>query len=107
MRAGLLKDIIEIYKPQITINDVGEQTTEYVFSYSTRAKKIHNGGSRTVENYENVYPYRKEITVRIFEDIDDFDRIKIWGSPRWYKILEIELNHDLQQKTLIIERVDE
>ena len=105
MKAGLLKEVIEIWKPEITINDYGEQSTDYIFSFSCRARVKHSGGNRTVENFENVYPYQQELSVRIYQDIDDFDRVK-WNNKQ-YRILHIEIDRDLQCKNLLIEEVNE
>ena len=105
MRAGLLKDIIEIHEPEITINDVGEQTTTYKKKSEIRARVIHGSGSRGVSNDEVVYPYTKNVQVRIYQNIDDFDRVKYDG--KFYRILSIETKKDLQCKDVLMEVVNE
>lgn len=105
MRAGLLKDIIEIHKPQTTVNNVGEQSTTYTKDCEIKARVLHGSGNRSVENDEVVYPYQKNVQVRIYQDINDFDRIKYDG--KFYRILSIETNKDLQCKNILMEVVNE
>ena len=54
MIAGQLNENIEIYSPHITVNDVGEKSTEYVLKNTTKANVLHNKGSRDIENDEIV-----------------------------------------------------
>ena len=44
MRAGLLKEKISILKPQVTVNDYGEEITDWVIDKVTLARLVHNGG---------------------------------------------------------------
>ena len=105
MRAGLLLEQIEVWKPTITINDFGEQDTTYNLSFKCRARVKHSGGNRTVENFENVYPYQQDLIVRIYQNINDFDRIK-WNN-KFYTILHIEPDRELQCKNLLIAEVND
>lgn len=101
MRAGLLKEQIEIITPIITTNDYGEQTTEWVSKYKTRARLIHTSGSRVEYNSEVFYSHIKTLEVRNYVPIDDFDRI-VWNDKQ-YRILDIEPD-EAQMKYII--RVD-
>lgn len=105
MIAGILNEIIEIYVPEITRNEVGEQNTNYVLKCKTRARIIHNSGNRTTENNEVVYNYIKTFQVRSYIEISDFDRIK-WND-KYYRILNIEPNKQEQQKSITTELVNE
>lgn len=105
MIAGKLTERIEIYSPQITINEVGEQATEYVLKYSTKASVIHKSGSRNIENDEVVYNSSKTFEVRIYLNVDEFDRIK-WQN-KFYRILDIDTNKELQKITIQAELVNE
>lgn len=105
MRAGLLNKIVEIYEPEITVNSVGEQSTTYQLKSTIRARVVHGSGSRSVENDEVVYPYTKNIQVRIYQDITDFDRVKYDG--KLYRILSIETDNELQCKNILMEVVNE
>ena len=46
MQAGLLNEIIEIYKPSIESNEYGEQVQVYSKQYETRAQVIYDSGNR-------------------------------------------------------------
>ena len=88
MRAGLLNESIEILSSVVSTNDFGEETTEWVTSYTTRARLVHNGGGRTNENGEVFYASMKVFQIRDYVPIDDFCRI-LWND-RVYRILDIE-----------------
>lgn len=105
MRAGTLTEIIEIYEPEIISNEYGEQTTEYTLKYTTRARLLHRGGSRSFVNDELVYPYSKEFIVRIYVPVSDLDRIK-WND-QFYTILDITPDKQLQQITIRCELVND
>ena len=105
MNAGKLTERIEIYTPKITINDVGEQSTEYILKLSTKANIQHIKGNRDIENNEIVYNYSRTFEVRIYVDVNEFDRIK-WRD-KYYRILDIDINKELQQITILTELVNE
>lgn len=105
MIAGKLTERIEIYSPHITINEVGEQATEYILKNTTKANVVHKSGSRNIENDEIVYNYNKTFEVRIYIDVDEFDRIK-WGN-KYYRILDIDTNKELQKITIQAELVND
>lgn len=105
MDAGSLTERIEILTPTIVKNEVGEQETQYILKYSTRAKKINNSGSRNLENHEIVYDYVKTFEVRLYVDVNEFDRIKY--KEKYYRILNIDTNKELQKITIHTELVNE
>lgn len=105
MNAGKLTEQIEIFTPIITKNDVGEQATEYKLKLSTKANVQHNKGNRDIENNEVVYNYSRTFEVRIYVDVSEFDRIK-WKN-KYYRILDIDTNKELQQITILTELVNE
>ena len=98
MRAGLLTEVIEVYRPQTVINEFGQQETDYVLDYRTRARLFHNSGNRNIENDEVVFNYNKTFELRHYVIIDELDRIK-WNG-KFYRILDIEPNK--QEMKLII-----
>ena len=98
MQAGLLKNPIDIYKAVITTNEYGEQATEWVKAYSTRARLIHDSGNRQLPNGEVYYNYVKTFEIRQYVPISDFDRIFFDGN--FYRILDIEPNNE-QHKIII------
>lgn len=105
MNAGKLNERVEIFTPQITKNDVGEQSTEYILKLSTKANIQHIKGNRDIENNEVVYNYSRTFEVRIYVDVNEFDRIK-W-KDKYYRILDIDANKELQQITILTELVNE
>lgn len=105
MNAGKLTEKIEIFTPKITKNDVGEQSTEYILKLTTKANIQHIKGNRDIENNEVVYNYSRTFEVRIYVDVNEFDRIK-W-KDKYYRILDIDTNKELQQITILTELVNE
>lgn len=105
MIAGLLNKTIEIYSPYSSKNYVGGKQTEFVFKNKTRARKINKSGSRDLENHEIVYNNTKTFQVRIYVDIDNFDRIKFEG--KFYRILDIDTDTENQMITIETELVNE
>lgn len=105
MRAGLLTEIIYVYKPIITISDYGEQSTSYVLDHITKARVDHTSGNRNISNGEVVFDYSKIFIVRIYNNIDELDRLK-WNN-KFYRILSIEPNKELQQLTITTELIND
>lgn len=105
MNAGKLNERIEIFTPKISKNDVGEQSTEYILKLTTKANIQHIKGNRDIENNEVVYNYSRTFEVRIYVDVNEFDRIK-W-KDKYYRILDIDTNKELQQITILTELVNE
>lgn len=103
MIAGTLNESINIYTPIVTVNEYGEQTTEFELKYITRARVLENGGSRQLSNNEIVYPYQKSFLVRDYIEITDFDKIQ-WNG-KYYKVLDITPNKkrmELEVRTELI-----
>lgn len=105
MKAGLLKNLIEIYSPTIKINEYGEQINEYEYKLTTRARITNKSGNREMQNGEIFYDYKKQIEVRIYIDVNEFDRIK--HNNKFYRILDIEPNKDLNELIINVELVND
>lgn len=105
MKAGLLQELIDIYTPTTIKNDYGEETTSYVWKCSTRARLVHDNGNREIENNEVVFNHVKTFNVRIYVDVHNLDRIK-WNDE-YYRILDIEPDRKLQQKTIKVELIND
>jgi SPP1 family predicted phage head-tail adaptor len=105
MRAGTLTENISILKPNVTTNDVGEQTTEYIVKLTTKAKVEFDSGNREIENREIVYNYSKTFKTRYYIEVDEYDRIH-WNNKQ-YRILSIEPNRQYQELTIKTELVNE
>lgn len=105
MKAGKLKDIIEIWKPVVNTTEYGDSVTQYEFHYKTRAEVIYNSGSRTNENDEIFYPTSRTFRVRYYVDVKEPMRIKF--DDKFYQIISIEPNKYYNNKTIITELVNE
>lgn len=105
MRAGLLKEPIEIYEPITSSDDYGTQKTIYVFKLKTKARLTHNSGGRATENNEIVFNYSKTFTVRRYINVTELDRIK-WND-KYYRILDIEPNKQNQEIKINCELIND
>ena len=105
MRAGLLTEQIDILSPEITTNPFGEESTEWKIAYSTRARIMHDSGSRDTVNGEVFYQYIKTFVVRYYVTVNDFDRIK-WNG-KIYRVLDIEPDKVQQQLTIKTELIND
>lgn len=104
MRAGLLKEIVDIYRPTVTTNDLGEQVTTYSKVHTYRARVEHRNHPRTDIHGDMTYPNSHELTLRIYCDIQDYDIIKF--QNHYYRLTQAPLmDKDLQCMTLNMEQV--
>lgn len=103
--AGLFNEQVEIYKFFTIKNKYGEEVTDREKVFSTRAKVGHIGGSRTVINNEIQTPYMKNFVVRIYVPVFDDSYIKY--KDKFYRVVSIDENREMQQKVIIAELVNE
>jgi len=101
MFSGILNEIIEIWRMTTTKNRVGEEEQIVQKYKTTRAGVSNNTTSRQVINYEIQYPYTKYFITRIYVDVQEDDYIKYKG--KFYRILSIEENRELQNKRIDVE----
>lgn len=100
MRAGLLTRPITILTPETTINEFGEQVQEYKLKYKTRARVLHDHGSRDIQNGEIFYPYQKSFNVRSYVPINEFDVIEFEGKR--YRVITIDNRIERSNDKLIV-----
>jgi hypothetical protein len=105
MRAGLLNESILVYRQQETQSEFGDISTSYKPHLKTRAQVSHSLGNRTIQNNEIFYDYSKTFVVRGYVDVMDTDRI-LYGN-KYYRVISIEPDFKLQQKTILTELVNE
>lgn len=105
MRAGLLNEMIIVYRQQENQSEFGDISTSYEPHLSTRAQVNHSLGNRTIQNNEIFYDYSKTFVVRGYVDVMDTDRI-LYGN-KYYRVISIEPDFKLQQKTILTELVNE
>ncbi len=105
MNAGILNEIVEIYEPNISIDEFGNQHTDYIKKYETRASVSHKSGNRETTNNEVVYVYSKEFRFRIYVPINDFDLVKY--NDKFWRINQIEKDKPKQQIIVQTELVND
>lgn len=88
MRAGLLNEVIHIFRQMETQSEYGDISTSYQEIATTRAKVNHSLGNREIQNDEIFYDYSKTFQVRIYVDVMDTDRIRY--GDKFYRVISIE-----------------
>lgn len=99
MRAGLLNEVITIFRATITKNAYGEDLEQWQEVTTTRCSVRQTNSQRTTVNDEVIYNFSKQFTVRIYVDIQPYDRIK-WDN-NYYTVVSIDKSRELQQITII------
>lgn len=105
MRSGLLDTEVKILRPEITRNAFGEQEEEYKYHYTTKARVLHNSGSRDIQNGEILHTYIKTIEVWKYVDVIETDFIVLNGKQ--YRILEIEPDKVQQKQIITLELIND
>lgn len=105
MRAGLLQETINIIRPTTLKNEYGEEDTEWKLIYTTKARLVHNSGSRNNENGEIFYAYVKTFEVRDHVPVEEFDRIE-WNT-KLFRILDIEPDKHQRKLTIKTELIND
>ena len=105
LRAGLLREVVTVKKPVISVNDYGEQVQLWDDVVTTRARVTFNSGQRAVENHEVWNPYQVTFVMRYYHVIDGTMVIE-WQGKR-YNIISINKNVSQQMMTIIAEVVNE
>lgn len=105
MKAGKLKDKIEIYNPVIVKSEFGSNKTEYKLFYATRAEIKYNSGSKVVENNEVINTTTITITLRYYVPL--LENMNIKYNEKMYRILSIEPSKQYNNKIIIAEMINE
>lgn len=105
MKAGILREKIDIYKPNISTTDYGNTKIEYVYYKSTRAAVDYVSGTKELVNDENFHTITKSFILRYYNDITEDDRIKY--EDRFWKINSIKPNKYYNDKVVETELVNE
>lgn len=94
MNAGRLKYIIIIQSPEITQNEYGANSINWIDKIIARSDFQNNSGNRVNENGEIIFSYEKIFTIRYYHNINERDRIKFGND--YYRILSLEKEKDKQ-----------
>lgn len=105
MQAGKLNKLIEIYEPELQVNEYGEQVQTYIKRKETRTEVIYNNGGRTTSNNEIVFNYTKTFKIRRYHTINETYQLKYEG--KFYRILSIEDNRQFNSKIITAELINE
>lgn len=105
MKAGILREKIEIYAPTVLNTEYGNTKTEYTLSYTTRASVQYDSGSRGNQNNEIFYSVTKTFIVRHYVPVSEPMRIK--HEDKFYRIISIQPNKYYNDKEIITELVNE
>ena len=105
MIAGRLNEVIDIYSPNENVNEYGERTTEFVKTYTTRAKVEYSNGNRANENDEIVFNYSKRFFVRSYVPVTETCQVE-WQKKR-YRILTLEYRREYNDIIINTELINE
>lgn len=105
MKAGILKENIEIYEPVTFTTDFGDTKQTWKRFYTTRAAVLHNGGTRINQNDEIFYPNNKTFIVRHYVPVVEKMRIHYQGKK--YQITSIIPNKYFNDKEIYTTLVNE
>ena len=105
MIAGRLNEVVTIYTPVETVNEYGERTTEYVETYTTRARVEYSNGNRVNENDEIVFSYAKRFFVRSYVPVTETCQLE-WQEKR-YRILTLEHRREYNDIVINTELINE
>lgn len=100
-----MNEVVTVYTPVETVNEYGERTTEYVETYTTRAKVEYNNGNRVNENDEIVFSYTKRFLVRSYVPVTETCQIE-WQEKR-YRILTLEHRREYNDIVINTELINE
>ncbi len=105
MQAGILTENITIKRPTVTKNAYGEEVTEYEVIWTTRARVVHTGGGRIVENESIFYNQTKTLEIREYVPVDYYDIVE-WDG-RKYRVIDIEPFKKQQKQQIKIELIND
>ena len=105
MKAGILKEVIELYEPKTIITEFGNQQTDKQYVCKTRASVQYDSGSRINQNDEIFYPVTKTFIVRYYIPVTEPMRIK--HDNKFYRIISIEPNKYYNDKRIVTELINE
>ena len=105
MRAGLLKEVVEIKRAELVKNELGEETETWNTVYTTRARVENMNSSVENQNDELTYVFTKRFTMRFYVPVQEFDRI-LWRD-KLYRVISIDKDIPLQQLVVTGELIND
>lgn len=105
MQAGLLRDIVEVYRSSVTKNATnGEQTLSWARIWKGRARVEFSSGTQLLENNETINTVTRKVTIRtkpFFTGALTDLMIKIDGDE--YRILSRDIRKQDMATIMIVE----
>jgi len=106
MRAsGKLINKVVIYAPTVNKSASGASSPVWVKKYETRGALKNINYNRDIELDEVVYNSRRELVLRYYVPIDDFDRVEV--DDKLYRVISIDKRFHDQEIVILIEAVNE
>lgn len=105
MRAGLLKEVVEIKRAELVKNELGEEVETWTTVYTTRARVENMNSSIENQNDELTYVFTKRFTMRFYVPVHEFDRI-LWRD-KLYRVISIDKDIPLQQLVVTGELIND
>lgn len=105
MRAGELREIIELLKEQVSTDSYGQTISNYIRYSTIRANIIPNDDVLTSENNERLYLDSINVTCRMHVDIMSTDRILY--NNKVYSIRSINRDRLKQCITIVADEIND
>ena len=105
MKAGQLKEVINIMQPTELISDYGEVRTTYTLRYTTRATVTQTSQSRAERESEIMYPTNFTFYVRLYVPVYEKDLVE-WNGNK-YRITAIFPFKAAQEKIIYGELIND
>lgn len=105
MKAGNLKEEIEIWKYDVTTTEYGDTNKVWTKYYTTRANVRYDSGNRVNQNNEVFYPSTRTFIVRYYVPVKEPMRIKYDG--KFWQIESIAPDKYYNDKVIIATMINE
>ena len=94
MRAGLLRETIHIYTPQVVINETGEKFSDYIESYKIKAfrKKLSTSVGKGINASEEFIGNTLVFQTRKYSFLNEDVRIRY--HDKFYKVILLDIQLD-------------
>lgn len=105
MKAGSLKEQIELWQYTVTTTDFGDTNKVWTLYYTTRANIRYDSGNRTNQNNEVFYPQNRTFIVRYYVPVKETMRIKY--DDKFWQIESIAPDKYYNDKVIIATLVND
>ena len=106
MKAGRMRDRLELMKPEVSVNRYGEEATTYTVTATAHAERVSHSGSRSDEAGEHFPDHTMKFNIRAGHEIAENWRVRHVGGYV-YDVTNIEPTGRRGYLCLICVRVNE